>query len=53
MHVCLTVYISVCIPVSTLGGSLLLDDFNSWFNWRVDVKVVVFGGLMIVYITGT
>ena len=48
VHVCLT---SVCIP-HVLGGSSLLDDFNSWFNWGVDIQLVVFGDLMGVYIAG-
>ena len=53
MHVRLTVYISVCIPVSTcVRGSSLLDDFISWFNWGVDIQLVVFGDLMGVYNVG-
>ena len=54
MHVCLTVYISVCIPVSACvrGFISLLDDFDSWFNLGVDIQLVVFGDLMCVHIAG-
>ena len=53
MHVRLTVYVCVCIPVSTcVRGSSLLDDFISWFNWGVDIQLVVFGDLMGVYNVG-
>ena len=37
-HECLTVYVHVCVYLypHVLVGSLILDGFNSWFNWEVD-----------------
>ena len=42
-HVYVTVYISVCVYLypHVLGGSSLLDGFNSWFNWGVDIQLVI------------
>ena len=33
-----------------LGGPSLLDGFNSWFNWGVDIQLLVFGDF---YIAGS
>ena len=51
---CMYMYVQLCVYLypHVLGGSSLLDDFISWFNWGVDIQLVVFGDLMGVYNVG-